>query len=338
MRIKRKRNLKCSYLIKTKIFILTILLFFTTASARENQIKSNVSVDNFLVTREERHAPNYIKAEKFGVADIKQLPKDVSSATEEEPTKPRFILAEINNDEVLEGKTGSETDIKPNQSELEDDDLKNPSQINVKEKFHWKPALIQSGIFLGVQHGFRMTQDKTTRELKGAFFRDWAQSVRKLRGWRDGDSSFTNYVAHPLQGGLTGRIFVNNSDAAKNQEFGDSKKYWQSRAKALAWSAAWSVQFELGPISEASIGNVGLNKKDGYSTMAYVDLVVTPVVGTGVLIGEDFIDKYILKNWLEKKIDNKFKIKILRSVLTPTTSFANLLRGKMPWKRDNRPF
>jgi hypothetical protein len=183
-----------------------------------------------------------------------------------------------------------------------------------------------------------MTQDKTQREVGGKFFQDWKQSVKNLRGWKDGDGTFTNYVAHPLQGATTGRIFVNNSDFAKRQVFGKSKDYWESRFKALVWSAVWSAQFELGPFSEASLGNVGMNKVNGHSTMAYVDLVITPVVGTVVLIGEDAIDKYILRNWLERKSGYKVtsKIKILRSLLTPTTSVSNLLRGKVPWKRDNR--
>ncbi|MGI8495621.1 MAG: hypothetical protein ACR2L1_09985, partial [Pyrinomonadaceae bacterium] len=132
------------------------------------------------------------------------------------------------------------------------------------------------------------------------------------------------------------RIFVNNSDFAKRQEFGSSKDYWKSRFYAMLWSAAWSAQFELGPISEASIGNVGLRQTNGHSTMAYVDLVITPTVGTGVLIGEDAIDKYVLKNWLEKKISSRTTLKFLRSIATPTTSFTNLISGKVPWKRENR--
>jgi hypothetical protein len=217
----------------------------------------------------------------------------------------------------------------------DDDDIPTPK---TKDKFHWKPALIQSGIMLGVQHGFRMTQVGAKRELRGPFFRDWGKSVKNLRGWHDGDGFVINYVAHSLQGATTGRIFINNSDKAKRQEFGKSKQYWESRFKAMAWSAVWSTQFELGPISEASIGNLGMYNDSGRSRMAWKDLVVTPVLGTGVAIGEDAIDKYILKKWLEKRSNNKLtkKIKILRSFLTPTTSVANLLRGKVPWKRDNR--
>ena len=218
------------------------------------------------------------------------------------------------------------------------DDPVDPSAKPEKEKFHWGPAMRESLLFLGIQHGMRLQQEKTTRQLEGPFFRDWGRAVKQLRGWRDGDIPIINYVAHPLQGGLTGRIFVNNSDNAKRQEFGMSRGYWKSRAKALLWSAAWSTQFEIGPISEASIGNVGFPRKDGSRSTGYVDYVITPTVGTGVLVGEDAIDKYFLKGWIEKKAHGKLttRVKVFRSLFTPTTSFANLLRGKYPWKRDDR--
>ncbi|MBA2620759.1 MAG: hypothetical protein H0U87_06125 [Acidobacteria bacterium] len=77
----------------------------------------------------------------------------------------------------------------------------------------------------------------------------------------------------------------------------------------MAWSAIWSAQFELGPVSEANIGNVSLQPRGRYSSMAYVDLVVTPVVGTGVLAGEDAIDKYFLKTGSKGKAVIKPKLK-----------------------------
>jgi len=208
------------------------------------------------------------------------------------------------------------------------------SAISSGDKFHWKPAILQSMRFLAFQHGARMFQKRTNSELGGNFFKDWFDSVKGLRGWEDGDKRYINYIAHPLQGSLTGRIYVNNSDWARRQEFGASDDYWKSRLKAMAWSAAWSTQFELGPISEASIGNVGLREKNGRSRMGYVDLVMTPVAGTGVLIGEDFIDKYVLRNWLERKSASRTVIRLLRTLLTPTTSVANILRWQPPWKRD----
>lgn len=212
------------------------------------------------------------------------------------------------------------------------DDSKEPENIG---KFHWKPAIVQSLYFLGIQHGFRMIQKKTHNELDGKFFADWGQSVRNLNGWRDGDSFRTNYIAHPMQGAVTGRIFINNSDNSKTLDFSNTKEYWQSRLKAMAWSAVWSTQFELGPISEASIGNVGLYDKIGQNRMGWVDLVVTPTAGTGVLIGEDMLDKFLLKNWLENT-GSRTRIKIYRTFFTPFMSFTNLLAGKKPWHRDNR--
>ena len=208
-------------------------------------------------------------------------------------------------------------------------------QTNGGDKFNWKSAMVESLYFLGIQQSLRMVQKKTRREIKGPFFRDWGNSVKNLGKWRDGDSTFTNYVAHPMQGAVTGRIFINNSERSKRQEFGKSKEYWKSRAKALAWSAVWSTQFELGPLSEASIGNVGLYDRVGPNRMGWVDLVITPTAGTAVLIGEDAIDKYILKNWLEKSRP-RWKIRLLRMFITPFQSFTNVLHGKLPWKRYAR--
>ena len=63
-------------------------------------------------------------------------------------------------------------------------------------------------------------------------------------------------------------------------------------ARAMIFSAAVSAQFELGPVSEASIGNVGMRNA---TKMAWVDLVITPVLGTAWMVGEDVIDERILK-------------------------------------------
>ncbi len=209
--------------------------------------------------------------------------------------------------------------------------------IEASTRFRWRPAIIQSMLFLGIQHGFRFTEGKTRNELDGPFFRDWKQSVANLRGWDDGGRVFTNYVAHPMQGAIAGRIFINNSGKARYQEFGRSKEYWISRMKALGWSAVLSTQFEIGPISEASLGNVGQKlHANGRSKMTWGDLVITPAGGAVFVIMEDAIDRFILRDWLERKIRNRLAIKFLRSVLTPMQGFANILRGRAPWRRDVR--
>ncbi len=195
--------------------------------------------------------------------------------------------------------------------------------------FNWRGALTQSFIFLGVQHGFAIIlQEKTRRSLKGKFWGDYVDSVKALRGWDDGGKFFTNYIAHPLQGSFTGFIYVQNSPQARRAQFGMSRDYWSSRMKAMLWTAVWSTQFEIGPISQASIGNVGLSRKQTWE-----DIVVTPTLGTVMLIAEDAVDRYIIKS-IERRWDN-FYVKIFsRMILNPTRLFANMLRFKAPWYRD----
>src|SRR5215217_2137064 len=203
-------------------------------------------------------------------------------------------------------------------------------QIAGDQSFHWSTAIKQSLVFLGVQHGYAMTQPKTRRDLSGPFFKDYGRSVKSLHGWADGGRFFTNYIAHPMQGSFLGFIQIQNDPKGMSLSFDKSSAYWRSRLKALAWSAAWSTQFEIGPISQASIGNVGLHGKQ-----TYVDLVVTPVGGFGLLVLEDFADKHIIR-MIERRNAGNFYIKVAsRTFLNPTRSVANLLRLKAPWCRDS---
>jgi hypothetical protein len=195
-------------------------------------------------------------------------------------------------------------------------------------RFHWGAAFKQSLLFLSVQHGYALTQPKTRRELGGNFFEDYARSVRSLHGWGDGGRFFTNYVAHPMQGSLMGFVQVQNDPAGSRLRFGRTSEYWRSRMKALAWSAAWSTQFEIGPISQASIGNVGLHGKQ-----TYVDLVMTPTAGLGMLVVEDALDRYVIER-IERRSHNRYVRILSRMALNPTRSSANLLRFKKPWHRD----
>lgn len=208
-----------------------------------------------------------------------------------------------------------------------DDDDNNSIQ---KEKFQWRAAITQSLMFLAVQHGYAIgAQAKTRRALKhGAFFRDYVDSVKSLHGWDDGGKFFTNYIAHPMQGALTGFIYVQNSPSERKLEFGKSAAYWRNRLKAFVWTAAWSTQFELGPVSQASIGNVGLQGKQTWG-----DIVVTPVLGTAMLVGEDALDRFIIKK-IERHTDNRYVKILARVLLNPSRNFSNVLRFKEPWYRD----
>jgi hypothetical protein len=209
-----------------------------------------------------------------------------------------------------------------------DEDALDDTANKIDQSFRWRSAIKQSLMFLAIQHGYAFTQAKTRRELKGNFFGDYIKSVKSLHGWADGGRFFTNYIAHPMQGSFTGFIQVQNDPKGLKQRFGKSADYWRSRMKALVWSAAWSTQFEIGPISQASIGNVGLKGKQTYE-----DLVTTPLGGTAMLIAEDAIDRFVMER-IERRTDNLYVIIFSRMLLSPTRTIANLFRFKTPWYRD----
>jgi hypothetical protein len=311
-------------------FIILLSCYCYALAQEQEEAEFNASFISQFKSDKNLYVFKDIEAKSFFTLNTKPVQNASDSAGEQELSKPLFQTTESETEPRAKEQNAEKSSI----SDVPDQE--GSSLQKSDERFHWKPALIQSGVFLGLQHGFRMMQKKTRRELGGPFFRDWGESVKGLRGWNDSDNFFTNFIAHPLQGGLTGRIFINNSDRAKRQEFGKSKQYWETRLKALAWSAVWSTQFELGPLGEASLGNVGQYKRRGLNTMGWTDLVITPVLGTGVVILEDALDKFLLKNWLERKISGKFKIKALRIIFTPTTSVANLLRLRRPSSRDYR--
>lgn len=327
--------------MKIHLLIILILLGFSGVLAQKVELKADTQISDSVNYREKAFLPEN-SGDVSGLREVEPSARDLSKKLPqiienfEETSVAKFTLPRSMPFRDIEQAIGGEKEFDGSVSINPHDDSDGEVDSRVSEKFHWTPAIKQSILFLGIQHGFRLFQKKTQRGLDGKFFSDWGHTVKNLRGWRDGDNFITNYVGHPMQGGLTGRIFINNSDKSKKLEFGSSKDYWKSRFKAFVWSAVWSAQFELGPISEGSIGNVGIDDDRGPSKMAWVDLVVTPSAGTGVLIGEDIIDKFILKKWLEKKITSRTRVKVYRTFFTPLSSFANILGGKVPWHRANR--
>jgi hypothetical protein len=101
------------------------------------------------------------------------------------------------------------------------------------------------------------------------------------------------------------------------------------KAMSVAW--AYSTWFEVGPVSEASIGKIQSRRPQ----QGFVDHVVTPVIGTGWLVAEDFLDEKVILPF-ENRFHNTFARMMVRSWLNPSRSFSNALRFKVPWYRDNR--
>ena len=125
---------------------------------------------------------------------------------------------------------------------------------------------------LMMEHGIRISfQEKTRRELGGAFWNDYTQSVKIPHQWEDSDAWWVNYIGHPIHGAAAGYIWLDHEPGAP-PDIGLTTHYWGTRGRAAAWSAVYSLQFEFGPLSEASIGNVGLRDE----TTGWVDHVVTP--------------------------------------------------------------
>ncbi len=194
-------------------------------------------------------------------------------------------------------------------------------------------ALAGSLKLLFLEHGVRIAaQEKTRRELGGSFFGDYKRSVRMPRTWGDTDGWVVNYVGHPLHGAAAGFIWASHDPVTRRAEFGRNSRYWATRWRAVAWSAGYSLQFELGPFSEASIGNVGKRPE----TIGWVDHVMTPLGAFGVIAAEDAVDRLLLGR-LEDRIGHPAARALLRMALNPARSMANVAMSRPPWHRDTRP-
>ena len=196
-----------------------------------------------------------------------------------------------------------------------------------------KGALADSIKLLLIEHSTRIAfQEKTRRELGGPFLKDYFRSVKIPRTWEDGDSWGVNYVGHPIHGAASGFIWLDHADGAHDPRIGFSREYWGSRARATAWAAVYSYQFEFGPLSEASIGNVGLRP----NTTGWVDHVVTPAGALGFMVAEDALDRYLIVR-IESWTGNRFLRAAARMALNPSRTLSNTAQGRPPWARVVRP-
>jgi hypothetical protein len=197
----------------------------------------------------------------------------------------------------------------------------------------WKGAFADSLRLLAIEHVSRITfQHKTRRELGGSFFGDYRRSVKWPQTWEDGDGWGVNYIGHPIHGAASGFIWLDHEDGAHDPDIGFSQQYWASRGRAMAWAAGYSLQFEFGLLSEASIGNVGLRP----NTTGWVDHVVTPVGALGFMVAEDALDRYLMRR-IERWTGNRALLAITRMALNPSRTMSNAAQGRLPWFRAARP-
>lgn len=212
-------------------------------------------------------------------------------------------------------------------------------------KLHWRGALLQTGRFLAAQDAGLIAFDKWSRyeTFHGNWFSKYSDALHAPRfgHWNDGDPFLVNYVGHPMQGAVVEFSYIENDPKGVTLTIAKSKTYWFSRLRAMAWAAAYEAQWELGPIGEAGIGFEGRTTyyskaSHGYTDGAgLTDLIATPLGGTIWVVGEDALDKVLIRR-LEAKTHNPL-LRLVIAGLNPNRSVSNLMRLKMPWYRDNRP-
>ncbi len=225
-----------------------------------------------------------------------------------------------------------------------------------KEGFHWGRALAESLTFLLIEQAYVVHTDfRWVVSENGIpfnhYWRDYKQSLSEWTqsGWDDGDPNWFGYVGHPIQGALTAFIQIQNDPKSEKLEFSKTRAYWKSRLKAALWNAVYSTQWNLGPLSEVTVEKYGTKDRPPwnsngsypcktnhcYTGVGQIDIVMTPLGGTGWLIGEDFLDKKVVRR-IENTTDNRFLVDTARVALNPIRSGANMLHGEHPWYRASR--
>jgi hypothetical protein len=196
----------------------------------------------------------------------------------------------------------------------------------------WHNLFLSSFAFLAFEQTFRTATEQGTRDgFGGSFIGGYGNAVGNLHGWADGDPFLVNYVGHPMQGSVTGFVWQHNDRAYRDVVFGKNARYWKAKLRGAAFSWLYSVQFEIGPLSEASLGHI----QASYPQQGFADHVVTPVIGLGWTIVEDSLDRYVIRT-IEVHTPNPY-FRALARGLNPSRSFANVLVGQFPWHRDDRP-
>ena len=152
----------------------------------------------------------------------------------------------------------------------------------------WKGVFRQSLSFLLIEEGFRAVTEEGARHTHMPFFAGYANSVTNLHGWADGDPFLVNYVGHPMQGYISGMLWLQNDHGFRYTEFGNNGEYWKGRLRAAAFAFVYSEFSEIGPLSEATVGAT----QAFYPQQGFVDHVVTPTIGLAWILAEDAVDKY----------------------------------------------
>jgi hypothetical protein len=211
-------------------------------------------------------------------------------------------------------------------------------------RVHWRQLLISSAVFITWQNTANVYSSYWYRHetLTGKWWERYVNSVTgyKFSVWSDGNPMLDDYVGHPLMGDITNALWIQNDPKGMTLEFSNTRPYWKSRLREMAFSTVYSTEWKLGPIGESGVGHQGdhLSYEDDTgryrNETGFVSLVTTPVGGTILTVAEDVIDKTVIRR-LENFNRNPFLL-MGYSFLTPGKTTGNLLRFRPPWYRDSR--
>jgi len=208
-----------------------------------------------------------------------------------------------------------------------------PQSLVAAEKVKWRKLTMSSLRYLAVMHTFRVATEPATRQafFNNPFWSGYFDALGAMHGWSDGDHDYENYLGHPIQGAVSGYIWIHNDPRYRYVEFGKDPDYWKSRLRAYLFAWAFSEQFEVGPLSEASIGQI----QRYCCQFGFVDHVITPNGGMVWMVAGDILDKYVVRR-IEDRTQNLGLRIAARIVFNPAESFANLMSLDYPWYRENR--
>jgi len=253
--------------------------------------------------------------------------------------RSRLEQAAIDSWSHIASRDGSEsrTDQQPSRNDKEpqvgtiDTDQSASRPMAAAEEPHgidWKPLLWESVHATTWQQGFRLLMEDHSRKrlTQIPMFRNWQENVKALDHWDDEGPTGVNYVAHPLMGAMSGRLLLNN-DARGRVVRPTDDGYWASRFRALAFSVAYSTQWEIGPLSEAMLGLSPA--KEGV-----VDLVITPTVGFAWMLAEDALEEHLVRR-IERR-GSATLTRVSRMVFSPSRMLANVAGLRVPWHRTDR--
>ncbi len=209
-------------------------------------------------------------------------------------------------------------------------------------RVHWRQLLITSSVFNAFQNAGNLYTGYWYRweTTHGPWFQRWFDSVTQWRWdrWSDDNPFLDDYVGHPMMGGITNYMWIQNDPKSMTVEFGNTPEYWRSRMRATLYSTAYSFEWKFGPFGEAGVGHNGdhfFHDRGTYTNeTGWVELVTTPVGGLLWTMAEDAVDKHLVRK-MEQKPHGAIALTAI-SVLTPARATANIFRFRPPWYRDGR--